>query len=454
MALSEQDVARMLVALTLLLVMAHATGHLFARLRQPAVIGEILGGLLLGPTLLGTIAPDIYGYLFPDSRAVATVLSATSHLGVLFLIFLAGAEVRPRLRGREGRTVAIVASTGLVLPFAVGIAAGRMFDADALAGPHGSDVTITLVLGIAVAVTSVPVISRIMLDLNIMHTSLARMVLSVAIIEDVVLYVVLAVVLGLAQANSPEFGLTALLPHGSVAALGVYHVAVSLLFFAVFLAVGPRLFRWLADHRANVLERRSPTAFRLVFLLMVVLTCILLGVNSIFGALLAGSSAAKGDAGASDGEPTPERRQAWTTLRQFCMAFFVPLYFAGVGLSLDLVHHFDVAFFLGFVVLACVAKFGSVLLGSLLAGESAIASTHLAVALNARGGPGIVLATVTLTAGVINESLFTTLVLLSIITSQLAGTWLDFTFGRRRRDGEDAMTPTGLAVPGGRRAES
>src|SRR5688572_32966822 len=110
------------------------------------------------------------------------------------------------------------------------------------------------------------------------------------------------------------------------------------------------------------------------------------------------------------------------------MAYFIPLYFAGVGLSLDLVRHFDIVFFVFFTLLACVAKIGNVLTGALLAGESSTESVHLAVALNARGGTGIVLATVTFAAGVISESFYTSLVLLSIITSQVAGTWLDLRF--------------------------
>jgi Kef-type K+ transport system membrane component KefB len=419
----------MLIALTLLLVMAHTVGQLFVRMRQPAVVGEILGGLLLGPTVLGQIAPAVHAYLFSDSRAVAAVLNSTTQLGVLFLLFLAGAEIRPRPRGRERRTVTAVAVTGLVLPFAVGIAAVRLFDPHSLTGPSGDDVTFALVFGIAVAVTSVPVISRIMIDLGIMNTALARVVLSVAIVEDVVLYVVLAVVLGLAQARSTEFGLIALLPTGSVPAMAAYYITVSVLFFFVFLTLGPRLFRLLANHRANVLERRSPTAFRLIFLLVVVLTCVLLGINSVFGALVAGISAARGDGlrRSDEASPlaTPQRVQAWSSLRQFFMAYFIPLYFACVGLSLDLVRHFDVVFFLAFLLLSCLSKFGSVLGGALLAGEPRGEAVHLAFALNARGGPGIVLATVTLAAGVINESFFTSLVLLSIITSQVAGTWLD-----------------------------
>ena len=444
--MSEDAVARMLIALTLILVMAHAVGHLFARMRQPAVIGEIVGGLVLGPTVLGQLAPDVRAYLFTDLGAISTVLSSTTQLGVLFLLFLAGAEVRPRPRGREGRTVTVVAVAGLVLPFAVGVAALRLFDKDGLAGPNGDGVTLALVLGIAVAVTSVPVISRIMIDLGIMHTALARVVLSVAIIEDVVLYVALAVVLGLAQVGSDEYGLIALIPTGSVPALAAYYICVSLVFFLVFMTRGPQLFRLLADHRANVLERRSPTAFRLIFLLLVVLVCVLLGINSIFGALVAGSSAARGDAlraGKAAPDQVAEQARAWATLRQFFMAYFIPLYFAGVGLSLDLVRHFDIVFFVAFLLLACVAKFGSVLAGALLAGESRAQAVHLAVALNARGGPGIVLATVTFAAGVISESFFTSLVLLSIITSQVAGTWLDLRFKKTAPARERAAMPTG-----------
>lgn len=442
MTLPEHEIARMLLALTLLVVTAHALGYVFGRLRQPPVIGEILGGLLLGPTLLGALAASTSQALFPKSGITAVVLAAMYQLGLLFLMFLAGSEIQARPPAGEHRTVAAVTATGLVLPLAAGLGVVTLLNPADFSGPRGTPTTFALVFGIAVAVTSIPVISRIMLDLGILRTAFARVVLSVAIVEDIVLYVVLAVVLGLAQAGSDDgYGLLALVPVDSVPFEATYHIVVVLLFFAVFLARGAQIFQWLAASRINAVERRSPTAFRVTFLLLLVMVCVLLGINPIFGALMAGVAAARGDAlaarraAAMGDKGLAAQAPAWSTLRQFSLGFFIPVYFAIVGLNLDLVRSFDIVFFLWFFVLACAVKWTSVWFGARLAGERNGRAIDLAFALNARGGPGIVLATVTLAAGIINEEFFTSLVLLSMLTSQVAGVWLHARFtGDREPD--------------------
>jgi Kef-type K+ transport system membrane component KefB len=123
--------------------------------------------------------------------------------------------------------------------------------------------------------------------------------------------------------------------------------------------------------------------------------------------------------------------RAWEAMKKFSLAFFIPIYFAGVGMQLDLINDFDIVFFVLFFLLATVVKAFSVWAGARVVGESNSTAVNLAVALNARGGPGIVLATVTLSAGVINGTFFTAIVVLSIVTSLLAGVWLDHAFATR-----------------------
>jgi Kef-type K+ transport system membrane component KefB len=451
MSLHLTDVAHILIALTLLILLAHLFGHLFGVLRQPPVIGEILGGLLLGPTVLGAFAPGVEDSLFPESGPTASVLGGFYQLGLIFLMFLAGTELRSAGSAAENRTVLGITVFGLALPFGAGLLIQRLVDPASLSGPKGSATSFALVFGIAIAVTSIPVISRIMLDLGILGTPFARVELSVAVLEDLALYVMLAVVLGLVQARSGDaFGLWDLTGIDSVPLTSVYYVTVSLVFLLLFLIFGRHLFRLLTVGRMGALERRNPTALRIVFLFVAVLCCIALGINAVFGALMAGVSVAgaadgaAGDTGAASGDVSQ-------TVKHFSLALFVPVYFAIVGLQLDLLHHFPVVFFLWFVVVACVVKLAGVWVGARLAGEDNRSATNLAVAMNARGGPGIVLATVTFTAGIINEEFFTVLVLLSIITSQAAGIWLDLKLVRRadggnEMEGEDVWSKESEAV--------
>lgn len=434
MRLAPTDLQHLIAVAGLLLVAAHAVGHVFRRLRQPPVIGEILGGLLLGPTVLGAIAPDAHAWLLADRPATRAVLGAAHDFGLHLLMFVSGLELRAIAAPGERRTVAAVAVAGLVVPF--GLAALAFFtvvDAAPLLGPARSRGALFLVFGIAVAVASIPVISRILLDLGLMETRFARVVLATAIAEDVVLYVLLSIALSLAGAAGSGSGAG----HGLPAALGLegagaaalaYHLVAPVALFAAALALGPAAFRRLEAHPWNLVARSSPVAFLLGFLLLLTAAALFLGVAPIFGAFLAGIVAGRA---ADPASPAAERRRV--VIKGFSFAFFVPIYFALVGASLDLVRRFDPLFFAGFLVLACAAKLAGIYAGARAAGEPGGEAVHLAVALNARGGPGIVLASAALAGGIIAPSLYASLVLLAIVTSLLAGAWLDRRYPREAR---------------------
>lgn len=418
MAMSSADMARLLVGLGLLLLAAHGVGQLFARLHQPRVVGEITGGLLLGPTLFGALAPTLQQAVFPTTGPVAAVLGWSYQLGLLLLMFCSGAELRSVLRRDEVGVVVSVTVVGVVVPFLAGAALARVVDRGALMGAAHSEPALVLVFGLAIAVTSIPVISRIMLDLGIMETPFARIVLGVAVIEDLVVYVVLALALGMVTAPGVEqFGLPAVLnlAPGGAGSLGV-HSAATVLLFALVLSVGPRAFRWSRRQRWNIIAQASPVAYLVLVLFATTLTCVLLGITPMFGAFLAGIAASLGRG--------PRATAAREQVRAFSFAVFVPVYFALVGLQLDLLRHFDVLFFAWFLVFACVLKSASVYLGARLGGEGPTGARNLAVATNARGGPGIVLASVAYGAAIINQGFYASLVMLSMATSLLAGTWL------------------------------
>jgi Kef-type K+ transport system membrane component KefB len=184
MTLAAGDFAQLLLAVGLLLGAAHAVGHLFTLARQPRVIGEIMGGLLLGPTVLGALAPELQATLFPSEGPVAAVLGWNYQIGLLLLMFASGAEMRSVFRRGETRVVGLVTVVGVVLPFVAGLLLFRVIDSSSLLGVAQNDTALLLVFGLAIAVTSIPVISRIMFDLGIIETPFARIVLGVAVIED------------------------------------------------------------------------------------------------------------------------------------------------------------------------------------------------------------------------------------------------------------------------------
>ncbi len=427
MSLSTTDIAHILVAIATLLVAAHGVGSLFVRIRQPRAIGEVVGGLLLGPTLLGIIAPDVMTWIFPTTGPVPIVIAATAQLGLMLLMFMTGTEIRSIFHRRERRTITSVFVMGMVLPFLAGIGILQIIDQQSLWGPNGNTTSFLLVFAIAMAVTSIPVISRIMHDLGILDTDFARVVLGVAVLEDIVLYVVLAIAVGYAGgAAGTPFGLPAALGiRGGTGADMAYHVLVTVAFLGIGLLLGPRAYRRMGRLKVNLIRRASPVAYQLTFMIVVTIAGLFLGIQAFFGAFVAGLVV-----GASTGLSGSKSSEATLAIKSFSIAFFIPIYFAVIGLTLDLVHGFSLAFFAFFLVAACTVKAVSVYIGARAAGENDESSWNLAIAMNARGGPGIVVASTAFAAGIIDQPFYAVLVLLAIVTSLLAGSWL----GRIPRD--------------------
>ena len=418
MSLQTADYAHILMAFAALLLAAHGMGSLFVRFRQPRAIGEVIGGLLLGATLFGYFAPHAQAWLFPTSGATPTVLAAVNQLGLLLLLFITGVEIRRVFHREERRTVGAVFVSGMLIPFLAGVAILQFTNLHRMWGVNGNSKSFLLIFAISMAVTSIPVISRIMHDLGILDTNFARVVLGVAVLEDLVLYVVLAIAIGYAGAQAGAlFGLPDALgiTGGSNSDLA-YHIVATVAFLAVSLLAGPAAYRWIGGLRVNLIQRASPIAHQLTFMLLLTIAALGLGIEAFFGALVAGIVV---------GSTEPEPSEATMALTSFALAFFIPIYFAMIGLGLDLVHGFSIVFFAGFLLAACAIKAVSVFAGARAAGENSRSSLNLAVAMNARGGPGIVVASTAFAAGIISQPFYAVLVLLAIVTSLAAGAWLD-----------------------------
>src|SRR5947209_2405893 len=390
--------------LTILLTGAHLLGYLFAKLRQPRVIGEILAGILLGPFVLGKW--PAYVHLLQLDVAAApkkAALDLIYYMGLLMLMFISGAETKALFQKHERKQIAWLATVGTVLPFFIMLALASLLPLSWFMGVKANRTALLLVMSIAVAVTSIPVISRIFFDLKILHTRFARLVLGVAVLEDIGLWAVLAVATALAESAG--------LPRTKIAA----HIIISLVYFGLGLTLVPRAFKRISKSRFNLLAINSPVTFTLLIAFGYVAVAGLLDVNLVFAAFLAGFAVSRKKLG-----------EAMETISSFSFALFIPVYFALVGYSLIFGKSFSLAMLLAFLAGACLLKLISVVLGARLAGFRGLDVVNLAVATNARGGPGIVLASVAYEAGIISAAFYTTLVLVAVLTSQAAGAWLEF----------------------------
>src|SRR5256886_10112780 len=194
--MSDSALASILFVLLLLVGFAQLLGYFFVKLRQPKVVGEILAGIVLGPALIGRL-PFAAG-LMEATKHQANILNFVYWLGLLLLMFLSGAETRQLFTREERREVCWLAIVGTGIPFILGLVLGPRLIGPALAGPSGNRISLIIILAVGVAVTSVPVVSKIFADLKILHTRFARLVLGVAVLEDIVLWLALAVATAMA----------------------------------------------------------------------------------------------------------------------------------------------------------------------------------------------------------------------------------------------------------------
>jgi len=408
-SMSNSDLTTLLFLLLLLVGLAQLLGYIFVKIRQPKVIGEILAGLVLGPVLLGRVHIGSFS-LQKLSTHHAPVLNFVYWMGLLLLMFISGAETKQLFTRDERREVSWLTIVGTGIPFILGLVIGPMLVGPAISGPKGNKLSLVIILAVGVAVTSVPVISKIFADLKILHTRFARLVLGVAVLEDIVLWAALAIATAVAGAAAFNAGRM------------TYHLLATIVFFALGLNLLPRAVKRFNKSKFNVLARHSPVGYALAVLLAY---CVLAGafdVNLVFAAFLAAFAVVH-----------KKRRifaEALDAIGKVSFAFFIPVYFAIVGLKLDLVKSFSWKLLLIFLVGTCVIKILSVALAGRLAGFHGLDLINLALTTNARGGPGIVLASVAFDAGIINASFYTTLVLAAVITSQFAGAWLEYVLHR------------------------
>lgn len=415
--MSNSDLTSILFILLILVGMAQLLGYLFVKLRQPKVVGEILAGVVLGPALVGRL--PIASGLTEAIKHQANILNFVYWLGLLLLMFLSGAEARQLFTREERREVSWLAIVGTGIPFVLGLVLGPALIGPSLAGPNGNRISLIIILAVGVAVTSVPVVSKIFSDLKILHTRFARLVLGVAVLEDIVLWMALAVataIAGKTALNSRELA---------------YHLIATVGFFGLGLTIVPRAIKRINKSRFNVFAKHSPVAYALAVLLGYCVVAGALNVSLVFAAFLAGFAVVH-----------TKRKlfaEALDAIGKVSFAFFIPLYFAIVGLKLDLVRGFSFWMVAAFLIGSCVVKILSVSFAGRLAGFRGLDLVNLAITTNARGGPGIVLASVAFDAGIISPQFYTTLVLAAVLTSQMAGAWLDYVLRR----GWPLLTPTG-----------
>ena len=419
MVLTSVDLLRFLLEFILLLVSARGLGEVARRLSQPQVIGELLGGVVLGPSLLGALAPGLFAAVFPAQGAQPLILQLLAQFGVILLLLLSGIEVDVDLVRRKVKPALLVAVGGLVVPFLCGYGLAALLPA-ILVGHIQDRSVFALFMATAMSISAIPVIVKILLDMDLMRRDVGQLTLAAGVINDAAGWFLLAMVAGIATARA--------LPLGSVA-LSVFG---TLAFAAFCFTVGYRLIRilvnWVDDHFGG--GSATLTVVLVVGLGGAAVTQAL-HVEAFLGAFLVGVQLSR----------IPRvARTARHQLEAVTLGVFAPVFFAAAGLKVDLPALASptlVGVLFAVIGVACVGKFVGTYLGARVAGVSPWLSAALGSGMNARGAVEIIVATVGLQLGVLTVPMYSIIVAMAVVTSVLAPSLLRFTLRRAPADPQE-----------------
>ncbi|MDD7984422.1 cation:proton antiporter [Lentisphaera marina] len=425
------DMIIFFLSLAILIGMARALGELAEKFKQPPIIGEILAGIVLGPSVFGQISPALQQTLFPTDGPVHTGLQFISSLAIALFLLLAGMEIDLRSVWKQGKTALSISLGGMLLPFCLGLAVA--FGAPHLIGHSqvSHKMAFALFFATALSISALPVIARILMDLKLIKSHLGVTVLTGAIVNDLIGWLIFAIVLGMIGASGSNHGIGFIL-------------LITVLFMAFMFTVGTKLiekiFSWIQAHL-------SWPAGTLNFIIVGGLLCAAftewLGIHAIFGTFIFGVTV---------GQCPHIRKKTLYTLESFISFIITPIFFASIGLEVNFINSFDFGVVLIVLAIGTVGKIAGSWAGGKLAGMGNRESLAIGCAMNARGVMEIILGLIAYQTGLINESLFVALVVLALLTSMTSGALVQKILKRRsplqlkkllRRDMIEAAVPAG-----------
>jgi Kef-type K+ transport system membrane component KefB len=419
------QIATLIMQIGTILLVSLVIGRLCKRFHQPQVIGEMLAGVLLGPSLLGWVAPGVATALFPPSSLAA--LNALSQVGLLVFMFVVGLELNPRLLRGRGRTALLISHASIVIPAIMG-ALLALYLYPRLSNGQVRFMSFALFLAISMSITAFPVLARILIDRGLLRTKVGAMAIACAAFGDITAWCLLAIVVALVRSGH----LSGMFFWAQTIGLFAY-VGVAIFLVKPALA---RLVRW--RQRQGGIARE------------IVLVCLLaafgsalitegLGVHAVFGAFLIGALMPK----------EREFTHALTERLEGVTLLLLPLFFAATGLrtSIALVRGAEMWFYCALVVaVAIIGKIGGATVTARASGMGWRESGAIGVLMNTRGLMELIVLNIGLEIGVISPALFTILVLMALITTFMAGPLIELIYPKRISDKEPAAVAAEVAA--------
>lgn len=397
--LSSPEVLSFLIIVSVILISARLLGEIFRKFKQPVVVGEILAGIIIGPSLLGSAFPDLFNQIFTSQPRAYGAFDGLANVGVILLMFVAGSEVDLKQIRKQGKPAASISLLGLLLPFALGFLCIWFFHDYIFAVPATDRLIPALFFGTALSITALAVIVKVLIDLDIIRTKVGGLVLTAAMIDDFLGWILFSIIIQMMNAKGGDASLT------------------SILFILLFVAFMMTIGRWIVDKilAFSVKYLTPPGGIITVAICLCFLGAVFteyLGIRGIFGAFLVGVAV---------GDSKHFNHHIQHIIQAFIVSIIAPLFFASVGLRVNFVTNFDFSTVVIILGIACIAKIFGAGIGSRISGLNKNESLAVAFGMNARGSQEIVLGLAALQAKIIDEQVFVGLVVMTIVTILIAG---------------------------------
>ena len=396
MHLTSNDITILLLSISVMLFVARGVGELMRLIKQPLVIGEILAGIILGPTILGLIYPELFHSLFNKSGSVNMVLEGITTISVVMLLLVSGIEVDLAVVLKQKKTALITSIMGIVVPFGLGFLAAYLFPEFFGIRDQSMRLVFALFIGTALSITALPVVARTLMDLNLFKTDIGYLIIASAMVNDLVGWIIFSIILRMVGTASHafSFGTTLLFTFG---------------FMIIVLFFGRKVINYVIPFVQKKFSFPGGI-LNLVLILGFFASAFTeyIGVHAVFGAFIIGIAI---------GDSAHLQERTKEIIEQFITNIFAPLFFVSIGLRINFINNFDFWIVSILLILAFAGKVIGCGLGAYWGGMKKEESLVVGFGMNSRGAMQIVLGTLALQVGLIHEKVFVAIVIVAILTS-------------------------------------
>jgi Kef-type K+ transport system membrane component KefB len=400
--LAHNELIVLLLSISTMLIISRIFAEVGKKFKLPVVMGELIVGIVLGPTILGMISPDVFNYLFPRTGNIPIALDGIFSLSVIMLLFVAGMEVQLPLVLKQGKVAVYTSLFSMVIPFFTGFAVAWFFpEIFSIPNEHDPKLLFALFFGTALSISALPVIARILMDMNLFQTNIGMVIIASAMFNDLIGWLIFSLVLSLTNGDKAEH-------------MSLWYTVAYIIGFGLFmLTIGKKIIdKTLPWMQTKLSWPGGVLSISLGICLLSAAFTESINIHAILGAFIAGIAF---------GDSVHLKEQAREIIHQFITNFFAPLFFVSIGLKVNFIENFDATIVVIVLVLAYVGKVVGASIGARLGGMSKNHSLAVGFGMNARGAMEIILGTLALNAGLISKPIFVALVIMALVTSLTSG---------------------------------